>query len=274
MAERWTDSDMTKFLELYKEKELLWNPKLDSYRDNSARIAALDDIINNLQKPNLTQNDLKIKIKNIRTIYCRELTKLLKSKIIGVGTNDIYKPGLRWFEQADEYLRTVTEAKHNKSYLMLRNKIQVENMKTSNLKMKSTKTPIISTIEKEISKLDGIAKGCVDNEFETFGKHVANQMRKIPLERALILQNDIQGLLTRERLRCLSYSKVLSTSSTSVSTTRTLLCSNSTRHYSSDTSSTDQPTVCVNTIEETENSCKADILAQAWSNVNMCDFNN
>jgi hypothetical protein len=121
MAERWTDSDMTKFLELYKEKELLWNPKLDSYRDNSARIAALDDIINNLQKPNLTQNDLKIKIKNIRTIYCRELTKLLKSKIIGVGTNDIYKPGLRWFEQADEYLRTVTEAKHNKSYLVSSN---------------------------------------------------------------------------------------------------------------------------------------------------------
>jgi len=70
-----------------------------------------------------------------------------------------------------------------------------------------SKPPNISPIEKAISKLDSIAKECVakeDDEFETFGKHVANQMRKIPLKRALILQNDIQGSLTRERLHCLN----------------------------------------------------------------------
>jgi len=62
--------------------------------------------------------------------------------------------------------------------------------------MKS-KVPNISPIEKAISKLDSIAKE--DDEYETFGKHVSNQMTIIPLERALILQNDIQGLLPRER---------------------------------------------------------------------------
>lgn len=74
MVERWTDGDMTKFLELYQEKEMLWNPKLELYRNNNARIVALDEIIKGLEKPSLTQNDLKIKTKNIRTTYIRELS--------------------------------------------------------------------------------------------------------------------------------------------------------------------------------------------------------
>jgi len=94
-------------------------------------------------------------------------------------------------------------------------------------------------------------------------------MRKIPLERALILQNYIQGLLTRERLHCLS--KTVSRSSTPSST---LLHSNSTWDYSSDTCSTEQPIIHVNSIEETQNSCEADILTQAWTTVNMSDFSN
>lgn len=66
----------------------------------------------------MTQNDLKIKIKNIRTTYNRELSKLLKSKKSGASTNNIYKPGLRWFEQADKFLRPVTEARPSKSNLV------------------------------------------------------------------------------------------------------------------------------------------------------------
>lgn len=88
------------------------------YRNNASRIAALDEIIYSLQKRNLTPNDLKIKIKNIRTTYNRELSKLLKSKKSGAGTNDIYKPALRWFEQADQFLRPVTEARPSKSNLV------------------------------------------------------------------------------------------------------------------------------------------------------------
>lgn len=145
-------------------------------------------------------------------------------------------------------------------------------IKTSNLKIRS-KLPNISPIEKAISKLDSIAKECVskeDDEFETFGKHVANQMRKIPLERALILQNNIQGLLTRERLHCLSNLQTVSRSSTPSST---LPRSNSTWDYSSDTCSTEQPTIYVNNIEEIQNSSESDILTQAWSTVNMSGYN-
>lgn len=67
---------------------------------------------------NLTQNDLKIKIKNIKTNYNKELSKLFKSKKSGIGTNDIYKPGLRWFEQANTFLKPVTEARPIQSNLV------------------------------------------------------------------------------------------------------------------------------------------------------------
>lgn len=76
-------TNITKFLEVYQEKNNLRNPKLELYRNNVARKTALDEIIYSLQKPNLIQNDLKIKIKNIRTTYSRELSKLLKSKKSG-----------------------------------------------------------------------------------------------------------------------------------------------------------------------------------------------
>jgi len=55
----WTDSDMTKFLEVYQEKEILWNPKLELYRNNAARIAALD--INYSQSPKTKFNTERFK---------------------------------------------------------------------------------------------------------------------------------------------------------------------------------------------------------------------
>lgn len=103
---------------------------------------------------------------------------------------------------------------------------------------------------------------------------MVTQMRKIPLKRALILQNDIQGLLTQERLHYLSNAQAFSRSLTPNSTPNTLPCYNSTWNCSSDTSSAEQPTVHVDNIGETKNSCEADILTQASTTINMRDLNN
>lgn len=43
-----------------------------------------------------------------------------------------------------------------------------------------------------------------ENEFMIFGQHVASQLRELPLDEALQLQNDIQRLLTEARLRSLN----------------------------------------------------------------------
>lgn len=42
------------------------------------------------------------------------------------------------------------------------------------------------------------------NEFHIFGKHVAAQLEKLPLEESLKLQTEIQSLLTQARLRTMN----------------------------------------------------------------------
>lgn len=113
MSIKWTDADISKLLEIYQNYEVLWNPQVKLYRNHDARKSALQAILQHIDKSNLTENDLKVKIKNMRTIYNRELTKLLRSKKSGCGTEDIYKPTLSWFQQADNFLRVVVAATRN-----------------------------------------------------------------------------------------------------------------------------------------------------------------
>lgn len=54
-----------------------------------------------------TIDDLKAKIKTIRTRYASELSKVQNSSRSGAGTDDIYIPKLFWYKQADTFLRSV-----------------------------------------------------------------------------------------------------------------------------------------------------------------------
>lgn len=54
-----------------------------------------------------TVNDLKIKIKTIRSTYCIELDKIEKS----VGTEFPYKPRVIWFDVLNSFIRDVTMKK-------------------------------------------------------------------------------------------------------------------------------------------------------------------
>ena len=60
-----------------------------------------------LNNPDLTQEDVKLKIKSIRSRYSSELAKVLKYEKSGAGRDDIYVPKLFWFKQADLFLRSV-----------------------------------------------------------------------------------------------------------------------------------------------------------------------
>jgi hypothetical protein len=46
----------------------------------------------------LTADYVRSKIKIIKTVCRQELNKVMKSKKSGVGTNDLYKPKLVWFD--------------------------------------------------------------------------------------------------------------------------------------------------------------------------------
>lgn len=70
------------------------------------------------------------------------------------------------------------------------------------LKRKSSSFLETSELGEALSKLEDISKGVqVDDEFDAFGKHVANQLRQLPLQTALQIQQDFQSTLTGERIK-------------------------------------------------------------------------
>jgi hypothetical protein len=61
-------------------------------------------MVKELNIPDLTPEDVKLKIKPIHSRYSSELVKVLKSEKSGAGRDDIYIPKLFWFKQADLFL--------------------------------------------------------------------------------------------------------------------------------------------------------------------------
>lgn len=74
------------------------------------------------------------------------------------------------------------------------------------LKGKSKRRKIIDVsntpgFDKALSKFEHISKNAKsEDEFETFDKHIANQLRQLPLHKALQMQQTFQNILTEERM--------------------------------------------------------------------------
>ncbi|PNF22504.1 hypothetical protein B7P43_G14378 [Cryptotermes secundus] len=63
----------------------------------------------------------------------------------------------------------------------------------------------LTAFESAINKLQDIARVAAESEdeYETFAKHIANQLRTLPTRSFILLQGKIQNLITIERLNCL-----------------------------------------------------------------------
>lgn len=87
---KWTNSLLRRFLNLYQQHECLWNNNCELYKTSET---AIRKIIIGLDV-DLTEADIKNKIKSIRTIYRKELRLILKSKKSITGSADLYEPKL------------------------------------------------------------------------------------------------------------------------------------------------------------------------------------
>lgn len=119
---KWRDNHIPKFLELYQREECLWNVKSEDYKNVTMRAKSYEQIRAGMELDAIiTINDIKNKIKSIRTTYKVELNKLLKANKSGTGTEDVYKPKLFWFAQADVFLRGVSVPRESQSNLVSNN---------------------------------------------------------------------------------------------------------------------------------------------------------
>lgn len=98
-----------KFVELYREEECLWNASISSYKNKSMRDSSLQKICAELNTIGIqmTVNEVKNKIKNLRATYCQMLSKIEKSTRSGAGANEEYKPKLSWFEEMHSFIKNV-----------------------------------------------------------------------------------------------------------------------------------------------------------------------
>jgi hypothetical protein len=63
----------------------------------------------------------------------------------------------------------------------------------------------IVVVESALSKLQNLSQNrYLLDQYDGFGKHVAGQLRELPLRSFVVLQEKIQSLLTNERLHCMN----------------------------------------------------------------------
>lgn len=72
-----------------------------------------------------------------------------------------------------------------------------------------------SVIQSNINQLESIANlvAPMEDEFDKYGKHIAAQLRAMPLRSVIVLQQQINNLITTERLNLID-SEVVPPSST------------------------------------------------------------
>jgi Alcohol dehydrogenase transcription factor Myb/SANT-like len=111
---RWAECDTVKFVKLYRDYECLWNTTKNNYKNHKMRQAALRRIVTEMTTiENFTIADARMKIKNLRSTYSQELSKIDKSIKSGMAPEDVYVPSMKWFKIMDQFLRKSKDKRGN-----------------------------------------------------------------------------------------------------------------------------------------------------------------
>lgn len=108
---RWSEETTIKFVEEYRARPCLWNIKLAVYKNKSARDTALKEIEELMGIESFGINEIKNKIKNLRSTYAQEKKKIKDSKKSGAGTDEVYVPHIKWFMEMDSFLNILEDNK-------------------------------------------------------------------------------------------------------------------------------------------------------------------
>lgn len=72
----WTHERIIGLIKLYEKKSVLWNPSNPEYFHRDIRNMVYDDLVRELNIPDLTVNETKRKLENLRSYFRRETKKL------------------------------------------------------------------------------------------------------------------------------------------------------------------------------------------------------
>lgn len=107
---RWGDEKTLKFILLYKNYECLWNVRSPLYKNKIVRENAYQSLLESFNDGDLDMKGMKIKIKNLRSIYHAVLKKVKVSKH-SESEGSVYIPSLSWFEEMHGFLGDLAECR-------------------------------------------------------------------------------------------------------------------------------------------------------------------
>ncbi|KAF0717755.1 L-cystine-binding protein tcyA [Aphis craccivora] len=98
---KMNDEQTMNFINYYEKEEVLWNTKLQAYRNRDARVEAVKRVVSAMNIEGFGPNHVISKFKNLRSSYCQELKKIATSEKSGASVEDIYVPHVIWFSKMD-----------------------------------------------------------------------------------------------------------------------------------------------------------------------------
>lgn len=114
----WTQNQVTRLIELYKNLEPLWNPRDADYKKRSVKDDSYQSLLEQLKDivPDLNVDSIKKKIHTIRSQYLRERKCMRESLTNGEGTCTVpYKPKLWCYNLLSFLNETITSREINRN---------------------------------------------------------------------------------------------------------------------------------------------------------------
>ncbi|XP_050509237.1 uncharacterized protein LOC126886376 [Diabrotica virgifera virgifera] len=110
---RMNDADTNKFVILYKNEPVLWDPSREEYKKRECRAAAARRIAAEMDIRGFTEVHVVIKFKNLRSSYMQELKKIKQSMKSGCSPDEVYTPKVGWFTIMDGFLKPHVKSREN-----------------------------------------------------------------------------------------------------------------------------------------------------------------
>lgn len=101
-----SEQQTLKFVTLYRQHRCLWDRTHKFYTVKRMRNDALNKIIVDFGMPGMSIEEVKKKIKNLRSTYNLELDKI-------DACSGGYTPKLVWYNEMDAFIRSVTRKTQN-----------------------------------------------------------------------------------------------------------------------------------------------------------------
>lgn len=104
---KWSEAETIKFVELYRIHECLWNIHSADYKNKVMKRTAQEVIAFKMSMDKFGVEEVKQKIKNLRSTYNQEVAKIQRSKILESNSANVYVPNIKWFVIMDGFVKNM-----------------------------------------------------------------------------------------------------------------------------------------------------------------------